>query len=245
MKMIRTTILLFALAGLIACGDGPAPAPAPQIVKQKISTHKVVPAPAAAQPEAQSGSKKAESKGTEIKEAEAKVTEAKGAEAKGAEAKGAEAKAAEAKGTSAQQAEGKSTSDLIQESLQIAGSYNPKGRFDPFEPLFKEEPQAIEEVGKKGQRHKRVPQTPLERIALSQLKLSAIIRAASGNCGLVEDATGKGYVIEKGTYIGLNSGKVVRIEPDRVVIEEEVESILGNLVIQNTELKLQKPAGEL
>ena len=43
---------------------------------------------------------------------------------------------------------------------------------------------------------RRVPRTPLERIDLSQLKLVAIIVSKSGNTALLEDATGKGYVIK-------------------------------------------------
>jgi type IV pilus assembly protein PilP len=137
-------------------------------------------------------------------------------------------------------------SDLVQASLEVASTYDPKGRFDPFEPLFKEQPEAPVVTDVKGKQHeRRIPQTPLERVALSQLKLSAIIRAPSGDRALVEDATGKGYVVTNGTYIGLNSGKVIQITKDRIVIEEEIENVLGELKIQNTELKLQKPAGEL
>ena len=138
------------------------------------------------------------------------------------------------------------SSDLIQASLAIAATYDPAGRFDPFEPLFKEEPDAEPQViDAKHKRKKRVPQTPLERVALSQLKVSAIIRAPSGNRALVEDATGKGYVVNNGTYMGLNSGKVINIEKDRIIVEEEIENVLGELTLKNTELKLQKPAGEL
>ncbi len=137
------------------------------------------------------------------------------------------------------------TSELIKESLQIAGSYDPKGRFDPFEPLFKEQPKNIEETTpKQGKRERRKPQTPLERVALGQLKVTAIIRSPSGNRALVEDSTGKGYVVKKGTYIGLNAGQVIEIDKSRIVVEEEIESVMGELRIQNSELKLQKPAGE-
>jgi type IV pilus assembly protein PilP len=71
------------------------------------------------------------------------------------------------------------------------------------------------------------------------------MRSSAGNRALVEDATGKGYVIKKGTYIGLNAGQVIQIEKDRVIIEEEIENLMGELIVQNTELKLQKPAGEI
>ena len=137
-------------------------------------------------------------------------------------------------------------SGLIEASLSISSLYDATGRFDPFEPLFKEEPDSeTQTVTTKEKRKKRIPQTPLERVALSQLKVSAIIRAPSGNHALVEDATGKGYVVNNGTYMGLNSGKVIRIDKDRILVEEEVENLLGELTIKTTELKLQKPAGEL
>jgi type IV pilus assembly protein PilP len=82
-------------------------------------------------------------------------------------------------------------------------------------------------------------------VALSQLKVTALIRAPSGNRALVEDATGKGYVVQNGVYIGLNSGRVVEITNDRIIVEEEIEDVMGELKIQSAELKLQKPAGEL
>jgi type IV pilus assembly protein PilP len=129
--------------------------------------------------------------------------------------------------------------------MEIASTYNPEGRIDPFEPLFKEEPEPPQVELSDGTRKRRTPQTPLERVALSQIKLSAIMRSSAGNRALVEDATGKGYVIKKGTFIGLNAGQVIQIEKDRVIIEEEIENLMGELVVQNIELKLQKPAGEI
>jgi Tfp pilus assembly protein PilP len=135
-------------------------------------------------------------------------------------------------------------STLIEASVQLSGSYNAKDRFDPFEPLFKAQTTDVA-VSAKSLREKRAPQTPLERVALSQLKVTAIIRSPSGNRALVEDATGKGYVVHRGTYIGLNAGRVVDIDKSRVVVEEEIENLMGELTLQNAELKLQKPAGEL
>ncbi len=134
-------------------------------------------------------------------------------------------------------------SKLVEESMAATGGYNPKGRFDPFEPLLKDDPEQGVTTAKT--RKKRIPQTPLERVAISQLKLSAIMRSSKGNSAIVEDATGKGYVVRKGTYIGLNSGQVTRISKSSVMIEEEIEDVSGEFRVQNIELKLQKPAGEL
>ena len=123
-------------------------------------------------------------------------------------------------------------------------SYNPAGKIDPFVPLLKDEPvKALQ--SEKSKMEKREPTTPLERIDLSQLKLTAIIRTPSGFKAMVEETTGKGYIVGVGTYMGIHSGKVVNILKDRVVVEEEVEDALGNVVSRNSELKFQKPSGEL
>lgn len=122
--------------------------------------------------------------------------------------------------------------------------YNPENKIDPFMPLFREGPKEEVEVSQKVERQKRIPRTPLERIDLSQLKLVGIIQSPSGNKGLVEEASGKGYIISAGSYIGTNGGRVVEISKDRVIVEEEVEDVLGKLTLQKKEFKLQKPFGE-
>jgi type IV pilus assembly protein PilP len=136
--------------------------------------------------------------------------------------------------------------DLLLE-IETAGLsvlYNPENKIDPFMPLFKEGPKAKVETPQKVEREKRIPRTPLERIDLSQLKLVGIIQSSNGNKGLVEEASGKGYIISIGTYMGTNGGKVIEISKDRVIAEEEVDDVLGKLTLQKRELKLQKPFGE-
>lgn len=118
--------------------------------------------------------------------------------------------------------------------------YNPAGKIDPFAPLFSEDRGAAESKETKPKR----PLTPLEQIDLSQLQLVAILQTQSGNRAMVEDATGKGYILVPGTFIGINSGKVTKILKDRVVVLEETKDFLGKMVTNTKELKLQKPFGE-
>ena len=125
---------------------------------------------------------------------------------------------------------------------EITDLYIPEGKLDPFEPLFKKERVSLAVGEKKIKRRK--PLTPLERINLSQLTLVGIIQAPSGNRALVQETTGKGYVVKKGTYIGTNSGKIVQILKDRIIIEEESEDIYGKVSIIKKPIKLQKPPGE-
>jgi type IV pilus assembly protein PilP len=134
-----------------------------------------------------------------------------------------------------------------------ATGYDPTGKIDPFAALVRDEPvtaaRDVEIAGEDAtatdkKREKRVPQTPLEKIELNQLRLRAIILASSGNRALVEEASGKGYILTTGTYIGKNQGIVTKISKDSVVVEETIENIQGDSITQETELKLPKPPGE-
>ena len=109
---------------------------------------------------------------------------------------------------------------------------------DPFEPIFNGKDRHT--VSKK-KRSKRVPLTPLEALDLSQLKLVGVMLSESGNTALVEDASGKGYVIKEGAYIGTHAGKVTQILKDRFIVEEEVEGMDGKRVVQIREIILHKP----
>ena len=109
---------------------------------------------------------------------------------------------------------------------------------DPFEPIFNAKDRHT--VSRK-KRSKRMPLTPLEALDLSQLKLVGVMLSERGNTALVEDASGKGYVIKEGTYIGTNAGKVTQILKDRFIVEEELEGIDGKRVVQIREIILHKP----
>jgi len=119
--------------------------------------------------------------------------------------------------------------------------YDATGKIDPFEPLFRDKQVVAKKSDKK---IKRVPRTPLERIDLSQLKLVGIIVASSGNRALIEESTGKGYVIKAGTYIGTNGGKIINIKKETVFVEEKFEDVFGEIQTRKRELKLPKPSGE-
>jgi type IV pilus assembly protein PilP len=143
--------------------------------------------------------------------------------------------------------------ELSQDNLlaKAAIGYDPTGKINPFVPLIKAEKKKGKGKGgstvvasKNVERKKRKPTTPLERIELSQLSLKAIVRSAQGNKALVEEASGKGYVITKGTFIGINQGTVIDIQKDRVIVEEEVEEIQGDVTLKTRELRLPKPSGE-
>jgi type IV pilus assembly protein PilP len=122
--------------------------------------------------------------------------------------------------------------------------YNPVGKVDPFAPLYKEETKTKpQEVIAKPKGPER-PRTPLEKLDLGQLKLTAIVTSNGYKRALVEEATGKGYVVTVGTRIGLERGTITEIDQGRIVIEHQTEDDFGKATSQKRELKLQKPPGD-
>jgi type IV pilus assembly protein PilP len=110
--------------------------------------------------------------------------------------------------------------------------YNPLGKADPFKPFI--------ELTPVRERVRTTPLTPLQKYDISQLKLVAIITAPEGNIALVEDSAGRGYFIKRGTEIGKNEGKVVKILKDRVIIEELFEDVFGKVKKNEVPMLLYK-----
>jgi len=111
-------------------------------------------------------------------------------------------------------------------------SYNPVGKPDPFKPFL--QLTSVREGSRSG------ILTPLQKYDISQLKLVAIISSPEGNIALVEDATGKGYFLKKGTFIGKNDGKITKILKDKVIIEEVYQDIFGQTKLNEISLFLNK-----
>jgi len=135
------------------------------------------------------------------------------------------------------------TGTATDRALNLMGNseqfYDRKGRPDPFAPFVSgSEPSTQNETQKELQR--REPRTPLERMSLGQLQLTAVMETGDRNVALVEEASGKGYVVKKGTYIGNEGGRVTEILPDAVVIEEKYLDVFGNVDVRKKQMKLQK-----
>ncbi|MBS3808583.1 MAG: pilus assembly protein PilP [Desulfobacterales bacterium] len=129
---------------------------------------------------------------------------------------------------------------LIQGEAQF---YSRKDRVDPFEPFLHEEESESQQGEQSGEElDRRKPQTPLEKIALSQLRLTAIIQIPGKGeaIAMVEDQAGKGYTVKEGTYIGENGGQVVDILDDRLIIKEKYKDVFNKIAVREIEKKLQK-----
>jgi Tfp pilus assembly protein PilP len=128
-------------------------------------------------------------------------------------------------------------------TIETGWKYDPTGKPDPFK-SFILAAAAQEETAPKVVRRQL---TPLQKMPLSEIEsgLKAIIWGQLGNKALVEDATGKGYVVQEGTYVGQNDGIVKKIYEDRIVVEEyRRDSAKDRLEPTEVVLKLKKVEAE-
>lgn len=131
--------------------------------------------------------------------------------------------------------------DLEGFEVEEAKLYSGTDKINPFLPLIKSDGAGSEEENGET---KRVPQTPLERFDIGQLKLSAVVGAPDGNSAIIVESSGRGYVVRTGAYIGLNGGQIIEIKNDRVIIEEPMgKNERGDIKVNTLELILPKPAG--
>ncbi len=113
-------------------------------------------------------------------------------------------------------------------------TYNPIGKRDPFKSFL------AEEIAPGTQK----ALTPLQRFDIDQMGLIGIIWGISTPRAMVTTPDGKGYVVQKGTLVGKNWGKVSRITQDEVIVSEEYRDFEGKLIVHEIPLKMPKDKDE-
>lgn len=108
--------------------------------------------------------------------------------------------------------------------------YN-RERPDPFFPFLTQEIMKAEAKAK-------AELTGTQRFEPAQLTLVAIISGKRGLLAMVQDSTGVGYVLRKGTKIG-ETGEVVQITQNKVIIEQ-VKNVTGDRSSRKFEMLLSK-----
>jgi type IV pilus assembly protein PilP len=110
-------------------------------------------------------------------------------------------------------------------------TYNPSGRRDPFLTLVV--PPKAKPLRKKGA-------TPFESYDISEIRLLAIASDRNRYYALIRLPDRKTYTITEGMSLGLQDGKVDKINRDAVVIREYITDYRGVVKPRDTILKLHK-----
>jgi type IV pilus assembly protein PilP len=122
---------------------------------------------------------------------------------------------------------------------EVSYSYEPGDRPDPFRP-FHEEAKAAAPAGECDD----VPPGPLTEQEVSQFVLVAVVGQGADRVAMVQDRSGKGYLIRQGLYMGRKCGKVTDINPtEGVVVEEPFVDLLGQKQTRRVILGFKKSQG--
>ncbi|MFH7320113.1 pilus assembly protein PilP [Desulfurivibrio sp. D14AmB] len=127
------------------------------------------------------------------------------------------------------------------EELQLGPDpffYRQTGRPDPFMPFVTIRPPASPAPGDPDKPEAEVL-TGLRRFEPEQLTLTAIVMSDKAPLAMVEDSTGYGHIIRRGSAIG-RSGRVERIAADRVIIRQELVTLTGEQEYRTIELVLTR-----
>ena len=120
--------------------------------------------------------------------------------------------------------------------------YQLENRADPFVPFITEKA-ATSSVDMNEIVEDNKPLTGMQLFEPGQLTLVALLRKNSDDVAMVEDFTGKGYVLLEGTKIG-RRGVVKEIDPNTVIIEETAVTRAGKEIITKVVMTLKKEGEE-
>lgn len=114
-------------------------------------------------------------------------------------------------------------------AAELAYTYDPVNRRDPFKTYFDE--LILVEADLENL-------TELQRIELDKLTLVGVVTGTATPMAMVEDSTGRGYTVKIGTLIGKRFGQVKQIRRGEVVVQEEFRDFTGKRIPVYKSLKL-------
>jgi Tfp pilus assembly protein PilP len=89
-----------------------------------------------------------------------------------------------------------------------------------------------------------VPLTPLQRIPVTDMTVQSIIISSRKSVAHVITPDGKAHIVSIGTLMGRHDGRIVKMNSDEIVVEEQFVDYLGRAFKQETVLRLREKEGE-
>jgi len=112
---------------------------------------------------------------------------------------------------------------------------------DPFiSPLAKMEAQRQALLMKHQAQTSNRKREALEAFDLSELKLVAILSMRGKKVAMIEDNSGKGYMVRRNNYIGKNGGRIEKISKDSLHLIENIPNPAGDLVEREVVMTLKE-----
>jgi len=80
----------------------------------------------------------------------------------------------------------------------------------------------------------------LENFNLATLNLVATMRMGKDLVAMVEDSTGRGYIVRRGNYMGKNNGRIKKITDSSLQLVEQIANPAGDIVDRQVTLTLKE-----
>jgi Tfp pilus assembly protein PilP len=117
------------------------------------------------------------------------------------------------------------------------------GKFD-YDRIGLRDPFRTFEMEEKGRRAQLGADSgPLEQYDVNQMSLLAVVWNIGSARALIQDPSGKSYIIGSGTRIGKNQGRVTAIDDNLVVVNETYVDFLGQETTKDIEMRIRRSEG--
>lgn len=115
--------------------------------------------------------------------------------------------------------------------------YEPRSDREPFVQPRPELAPAVQDLKKDCFQPAPRDKEPLEKYSLDNLNMSGTMGGAGGLWALIS-AKGEVYRVREGQYLGLNQGRITRVKPDGILLEEVIPDGKGCWTKRETKLNL-------
>lgn len=117
---------------------------------------------------------------------------------------------------------------MVQATMGTGYSYDATNKRDPFRSFILDQAReaADREIG------------PLEQYDISQLRVVAVVWDTGLPIALVADPSGRPYVVNEGSSMGKNDGRVIKIDDGMVLVKETYVDWLGEKTTKDIEMRL-------
>lgn len=80
---------------------------------------------------------------------------------------------------------------------------------------------------------------PLEQFDLAQLTVVAVVWGTNNPRAVVNDPSGRGYIVREGTYMGKNEGRVIAIADNALTVKETYVDYFGDTTTKDVLMRVR------
>ena len=117
--------------------------------------------------------------------------------------------------------------------VEAGFTYDPTGLRDPFR-SYEWEREKLAEAEVRG---------PLEEFDVSQLSVVGVVWNVGNARALIQDPSGKGFIVSEGARVGKNDGRIIKIDDSVVVVKETYVDLMGQEATKDIELRIRRSEG--